>query len=251
MRVFVWMVDEVGGRLHPRSHAAGKATVPSTLAALDGPVEKIRPELEEDNVQELKAAPKGSVNEQSDKHDDVLQVWCTVLTHCGSCRYRVLYSCTVYLAAGMTYCTHTRCILLQVWRIVLILVHGVSYCRYDVLYSYTVYPTAGMTYCTRTRCIYILLQVWRTVLIHGVHAAGMVYFTHTRCLCCTYGALYSHTVFSAGTVYSYTFYCTHTCSCYYGVLCSHTVSCQLGTLHSFFISCRFLSSPQCCRRRWC
>jgi hypothetical protein len=142
MRVIVWMVDEVGGRLHPNSHAGGKAMVPSTLAALDGrpTVEEIRPDLEEDDVQERKAMPKGSVDEQSDKHDGVLQVWCTVvthcvfcrygrtilthggscrygrnvLTHCGSCRYRVLYSYTVYPPAGMTYCTHTRCILLRV-----------------------------------------------------------------------------------------------------------------------------------------
>jgi hypothetical protein len=74
--VFVWMVNEVGGELHPKSDAGGKAMVASTLAALDEypPAEKVRPEFVEDDVQELKAAPKGSVDEQSDKHDDVLQV---------------------------------------------------------------------------------------------------------------------------------------------------------------------------------
>jgi hypothetical protein len=80
IRVFAWIVDEVGGELHPNSGAGGKAIDPSTLAALDGrpPVEKLRQILMEDEAQELKArdehppaAPKGSVNEQSDKHDDV------------------------------------------------------------------------------------------------------------------------------------------------------------------------------------
>jgi hypothetical protein len=35
MRVFRWMVDEVGGELQLNSHARGKAMVPFTLAALD------------------------------------------------------------------------------------------------------------------------------------------------------------------------------------------------------------------------
>jgi hypothetical protein len=251
----VWMVDEVGGKLHPNSHARGKAMVPFTLAALD-PVEKLRPE--EDDVQELKTTPKGSVDEQSDKHDGVLQVWCTVVTHCvfyrygrtvlihgvSYCRYGVLYSYTVYPTAGMVYCTHALWILqvsctvlihcvsccrydvlysytvymLQLRRTVLI--HGVSYCRYGVLYSYTVYLTAGIVYCMHTRCS--LLQVWRTVLIHDVSY-------------CRYDVLYSYTVYpTAGIVY-----CTHTRCIVLRVwraVCIHGVSyCWYDVLYSYTV----------------
>jgi hypothetical protein len=109
IRVFVWMVAEVGGELHMNLHAGGKAMVPSKLAALDGrfPLfKKLRPKLVEDGAQELKAVLKGSVD------DHVLQVWCTVLTHCVSCRYgrTVLTNCVsgIYGRTVLTNCVSRR-----------------------------------------------------------------------------------------------------------------------------------------------
>jgi hypothetical protein len=148
------MVAEVGGELHFNSDAGGKAMDPSTLAALDGPVEKLRQILMEDEAQELKArdehptaAPKGSVNEQTNEHDDILQVW-MYCTHALCTVYRagmdVLYSRTVY-RAGM-----------------------------DVLYSRTVYPAGNNVGKVYSYPVYIL-QVWCTIL--------------TPCVSCRYSVL--------------------------------------------------------------